>query len=251
MIYTQTMKVKEKNTVMVDLHKLPFTEEESDYFGKVSNKICLNMDDLIAIAVRERTDIHESTYKAVIEILSKIAIRKIADGATVEFGLSRHQLKVKGTFKGEKAKWDEKQHHLKVHSIPVKELLDAISHSKVIVKGKVNPMACINTVTDITSEKCNKILTPGGALHLQGKNIKIIGDEATCGIELRNCDLNKIYKIPSNKILENKPSSILFIMPTNLKKGKYEVCIKSKYCRSGHLLKKMNTIVFGVVLSVD
>ncbi len=100
------MSSSEKNSVIVELYDLTITERKDDRFGRVVTRKSLNEDDLIAKAVAQRTDLSASTMRSTLEILSKIAIDEIANGASVKFGLAYFNLGVSGVFIGDSARWD-------------------------------------------------------------------------------------------------------------------------------------------------
>ena len=81
------MSTPEKSSVIVELYDLSITERKDDLFGRVVTTKSLSEDDLVNIAVSQRTELNPNTLKASMEILKQIAIAQIANGASVSFGL--------------------------------------------------------------------------------------------------------------------------------------------------------------------
>jgi hypothetical protein len=76
----------EKNNVIVELYDLSITERKDDRFGRVVTNRSLNEDDLIHIAVSERTDLNPNSLRSAMQILKEIAKKQLANGASVAFG---------------------------------------------------------------------------------------------------------------------------------------------------------------------
>ena len=94
----------EKSSVIVELYDLPITQRKDDRYGRVVTTRSLTEDDLIAIAVSQRTDLSPTSHKSSMNILQEIAIEQIANGASVSFGLGYFNLGVNGVFVGNDAR---------------------------------------------------------------------------------------------------------------------------------------------------
>ena len=151
----------DKNSVNVELYDMPLTNRPDDRFGRVVTKSSLNEDDLINMAVSERTDLNPATLRSSMEILRNIAQRRIANGDTVAFGLAYFGLEVKGMFIGDDARWDSKRHSLSVRATPTAGLRKVIREVTVNMRGMARTGTVINTVTDVASKEVNSRLTPG------------------------------------------------------------------------------------------
>jgi len=68
------MEVKEKNSVMVELHDLSITEQKDDRFGRVITAKSLTTDDLVNIAIARGTNYSATDLRSANEILQNIAI---------------------------------------------------------------------------------------------------------------------------------------------------------------------------------
>jgi hypothetical protein len=240
---------EEKNTVFVELYDLKLSEREDDRMGRVLTEKSLTEDDLIKLAVNRGTDINPETLRASIKILKEIAIREIANGASVQFGLGYFALDVRGVFLGDHARWDPKVNSLHTKVTASAELRSAVQNAHVEVIGMASTGPVINSVTDVTSDTVDTRLTPGGGVNLTGVKIKIAGPDATNGIVLIGSDGTEIDVVES-KILVNEPSRISFILTTELPKGKYRLTLTTQFSASGTLLKKPRTFEFGNLLEV-
>jgi hypothetical protein len=239
----------EKNTVFVELYDLAITERGDDRFGKVITSRSMDIDDLIKIAVARRTDLNPTTLKAAAEILDEVALECILRGDSVHYGLGYHRLDVKGTFLGDNASWDSKQHRLVPSVTPAGVLREGANSATVKVRGMASTGSFINSVTDVTSGEVNTVLTAGGGVNVTGSKIKIAGDYLSNGLYLENID-GAIFQIPMTSILINDPSKISFIVPVDIVHGDYKLKVVTQFSNSSVLLKEPRSYTFEYPLSV-
>jgi len=245
------MEVKEKNSVMVELHDLSITEQKDDRFGRVITAKSLAIDDLVNIAIARGTNYSATDLRSANEILQNIAIEQISNGASVHFGLGYYHLSVNGVFIGDNAKWDSEKHSLSAHVTPTAELRNAIKNCIVDVRGMAASPMAINSVTDVASGEVNSKLTPGGGVNVTGNRIKIEGEEASVGIKLVNEETKEETSIPITSILTNTPSKLTFIVPVGLVAGDYKLVVTTQYSNSGTLLKEARAFVLEYLLNVE
>lgn len=242
---------KTKNSVIVELYDLTLTERKDDRFGRVVTTKSLNEEDLITKAVARRTDLNATTLRASFELLQKIALEEIANGASVKFGLVYLNLGVRGVFYGDNAKWDTSQHSLQVKATPTSFLRETVDSSVVEVRGMAAVGIAINTVTDLSTGELNGRITLGGGVNVTGSRIKIDGTEPGVGISFINQTTNEVTMVPKTSILVNEPSKISFIVPATLQAGDYKMSICSQYSSSNKFNKEARTSVFDNVLTVS
>ncbi|WP_282013920.1 DUF4469 domain-containing protein [Marinifilum flexuosum] len=245
------MEVKEKNSVMLELHDLSITEKKDDRFARVVTSLSFNEDDLVDIAVSRRTDFSENTLRAAIDILKNIAIEEICNGASVQFGLGYFHLNVNGVFVGDNAKWDSEKHALSVHVTPTAELRNAVKKCTVNVRGMAASPMAINSVIDVASGTTNQKLTPGAPVNVEGTRIKIEGDKEGIGIKLIKEDTKDETLIPATHISTNSPSKLSFVVPADLAAGDYRLVVVTQHSSSKVFLKEPRTFVFDYLLEVD
>ncbi|MDR0729264.1 MAG: DUF4469 domain-containing protein [Prevotellaceae bacterium] len=240
----------EKNSVIVELYDLVFTDRPDDRFGRVVTTKSLKEDDLIRLAVQRRTDLNPSSLRSSLDILKEVAAEELANGASVYFGLGYFRLLVNGVFTGDHAKWDPAQHSLRVKATPSPELREKVNGIHVNVLGMAQSSLVINTVTDVASGETNTRLTPGGGVNLAGIKIRIVGDSPDNGLRLIEQTSGTITLIPGTTILTNEPSKVSFIVPADLPAGDYKLSLTTQYSHGSTLLKTPKTYVFDYVLEV-
>jgi hypothetical protein len=206
---------------------------------------------LIDLAVVGRTDLNPTTLRASLDILKKIAIREIANGASVQFGLGYFSLGVNGIFIGDHAKWNPDENSLCVKVASSVELREVIKNVHVNVRGMASSGTYVNTLMDKSSGEENSILTPGGGVNLTGVKIKIAGESDENGIRLIEQNSGVEYPIPMETILVNDPKKVTFIVPIDLPVGDYKLSLTTQFSTASTLLNEPRTYLFDYVLAVQ
>jgi len=83
------------------------------------------------------------------------------------------------------------------------------------------------SVKDSVTGLVDKGLTPGGMAVLLGRNIKVEGGS----VKLRNLATGAVTEIAGN-LGENKPSTVIFLVPASLPEGVYRVSVETVYSGS-------------------
>jgi hypothetical protein len=242
---------EEKNTVLVELYELTLSERTDDRFGRVVTTKSLREDDLITIAVKQRTDLNPTTLRASLDILKEIAIREIANGASVQFGLGFFGLDVRGIFIGDHAQWNPDVNSLHVKTAASSELRTAIKNVHVKVLGMASSGAVINTLMDKSSGEENTRLTPGGGVNLTGSKIRIAGESADNGIRIIEQNTGAEHLVKMESVLINDPKKVTFIVPAGLPAGDYKLSLTTQYSNGKTMLKEPRTCLFNYVLAVQ
>jgi hypothetical protein len=240
---------KEKNSVLVELYDLKFSKETDDRSGRVIPPQSLSENDLINIAVSQRTDLHAETLRASFDLLKAIAIHELANGCLVEFGLGYFSLTVKGVFIGNHAPWNPAANKLRVRIDPGKKLRKAIDDAHVEVRGMANSGAIVNSLTDLVSGEINTRLTPGGGATLSGSKIRIAGKNPGNGIRLIDQGTREVYAIPKESLILNDPKTVSFIIPA-LPPGHYKLELTTQFTTARTMLKEPRTYLLDCVLEV-
>lgn len=234
----------------MELFDLPLTDRKDDRMGRVVTSKSIDIDDLVSLAVAGRTDLNAATIKSALQIISDVATKELANGASVNTGLGYLALSANGVFIGDNAQWDTSKHTLDIRYTPSAAVREAVKNTKVSVRGMAAYGTCINTLTDVTSGQVNTMLTPGGGVNLTGSRIRIEGDSPTIGISLTHQTSNEVTSVSPTAILINDPSKVSFIVPATLPEGDYKLSITTQHTGSGKHLKEPRVFEFEYILSV-
>jgi len=240
-----------KNALLVELYDLAITPGSNKYFGKVVTKRFLKEDDLVNIAVMRRTELNATTLRAAIEILQEVAMEELLNGASVNFGPGVFKLAVNGAFTSEKPEWNKEEHKLVLQVTPTTQLSRLMEDVEVNVRGVAQVKTCINTVRELPDGIINEAVTRGNAVELQGIKLKIAGDNPANGITLTNIASGEITVIPSERMVENLPKKIIFILPESLEPEDYQLELTTQYSNGSTLTKQPRSYRFNTILKVN
>ena len=244
------METTDKNRVIVELHDTPFTEHQEERIGKVVTTASITEDDLVADIVAHRTDISAVTLKAAFELLTEAAMHRVANGASVRFGLAHFQLGVNGVFVGKGAQWDSGSHRLNVQVTPTADLRNVVRKVDVQVRGVASSGIGINTVTDVVTGTVNDRITPGNGIHITGSRLKIAGEHPDVGVTLIHQATHETFAIDRKSIVVNYPTRMTLILPASMPTGEYQLTICTQYSMSGRLNASPGYYTFPFELKV-
>jgi hypothetical protein len=241
--------MSKKFKVLIELYDLVLTPRKDDRTGRVVSTGSVKIDDLIAIAAK-RSDISPELMKAVYDLLKGVALDEIRGLKHVEFGLTHNRIGCDGIFIGDHPTWDPKVNSLYLISTATADVRESVKDAEVEILGMASSGTYINTLTDAVSGKVNTCITPGGGASLSGVRIKITGEAEGVGLHLTEINTGTVTDIPKTSILINDPSSLTFIVPTDLPAGDYKLSLTSQFAHSS-TLKEPRTYVFDYVLACN
>jgi hypothetical protein len=170
-------------------------------------------------------------------------------GDTVDFGLGRISLHIKGTFEGSHAGWNPEKHRLVANTVPSRTLREALQRTSVKILGETPDPHGIRYLLDVTTGETNRLLTRGGVARLAGQMIKIAGSDPGIGLWLTSHDSGERIPVPANVIGVNLPSELCFGTPVGLTPGRYDLCVVTQFT-PGRLLAEPCTIPLAYVIDV-
>jgi hypothetical protein len=140
--------------------------------------------------------------------------------------------------------FDENSHKVNINLAKGTLLRDTEKRVPVEKINISSPQPRIVEIKDIFSGKRNELLTSNGAVIIRGHNIKLTGDDPSCGLWF----VGNNTEIKAEIISENKPSTLIAVIPT-LEKGQYQLKVVTQYS-SSKMLKTTKICVYPVVLTV-
>jgi hypothetical protein len=105
----------------------------------------------------------------------------------------------------------------------------------------------IGGVTDLTLKSTNGRITRGGYIRIIGARLKLTGPRAAVVFEPVD---GVSVKADITKVLVNKPSEVLLLVPDSLPPGTCRITHITHYTPSGHTLKTPHSTTFGMLLTV-
>ena len=82
---------------------------------------------------------------------------------------------------------------------------------------------------------------------IRGAYLKVVGDDASVGIAIRNKENDTVTKVTEDMFATNNPSELIFLVPTELIDGEYELTVTTQYTKgTGITLKTPRSVSIPV-----
>lgn len=207
------------------------TDRPDDFSARTHVSKSYNKTKFIKRLLEKGTLMTETDAVAALNAIENTILEIIEEGGTLNLPLFNTSFSISGIFKGPLDNFDNSRHKLNIN-LSKGKLLRTAEKKVALEKTKaISPQPIIVEVKDSISGKKNQQLTPNGVIEIRGNNIKITGDNPSCGI----------WFVGHNKetktliIAENKPSTVIAVIP-ELDKGEYHLKVVTQY--SGSIMLK-------------
>lgn len=237
-----------KNKVDVWLYRNPFSKEKEEYHGKVKCSGVLNNDDIADEMIKEGIEMQRETLIDILNRSDRLRVDKLLEGFQINTGMCQSQIRVKGVFESQVDDYDPNRHRIKISFKSAPVLVQKFKKMSVNVLGKAQTGPIIGKVKDITTGSENCVLSPGNALSVIGKNLKIVGKNDDVGIFLISKQSGA--KLLCSTLIVNEPQTIIFKIPS-LEKGGYILEIVTQYSRSNGVTKNSKSAQSNFDLRVN
>ena len=137
--------------------------------------------------------------------------------------------------------WNPNVNSLYVNFQQSKELREALDNLSIRVIGEKQESRYISSCRSLSVKRKEGEIVAGDSVEILGKNIKVVGSHPSVGIELISENGNNM-RIAENKIIVNKPSKLILLLPENLPRGAYTLMITTQYSPGSTLLKNPRII---------
>lgn len=138
----------------------------------------------------------------------------------------------------EGGRWNPEKNSIYVSFNQDKVLREEIAKTQVVIQGEKNDVMYILETEDKKTQLKDGSMTPGRNFVIRGSYIKVVGDDASVGITFRNKANDTVTKLAEDMFATNNPSELIFLVPTELTDGEYELTITTQYTKNTGLLLK-------------
>lgn len=193
----------------------------------------------------EDTGLRPETLTHVVTLYERIVARFLMNGYYVNTGLFYAVPRFSGIIEG--GRWDSEKNSIYVSFSQDKVLREEIAKTDVVIQGEKNDVMYILETEDKKTGLKDNSMSPGRNFIVRGSHIKIVGDDASVGITFRNKTSDTIVKLGDDMFAANNPSELIFLIPSELSEGEYELTITTQYTKnSGLFLKTPRSISIPV-----
>lgn len=184
----------------------------------------------------EDTGLRRETMVHVVTLYERIVARFLMNGYNVNTGLFYAVPRLTGLVEG--GRWNPEINHIYVSFSQDKVLREEIANTQVVVQGeKADVMYIIETEDRNTGLKDGS-MTPGRNFAVRGAYLRVVGEDPAVGITFRDKTKDTVTKLENGMFATNNPSELIFLIPTELTDGEYELTVTTQYTKNTGLLLK-------------
>lgn len=181
----------------------------------------------------------------VMELARNAKLARLADAYAVDDGISRMQLKVKGSFDSEQESFSSEKHSVEIALHPTSEAKKYFENLRPVIRQGNSKKPVITSVYDVKS-KSSDTLTKGGYLEIKGAVLKISGDNEDVGLYFENTeDSSDFVKVSAEELGQNMSSTLACVVPAELKSGTYRIKVVTQFMNGKTFRKTPLEAVFG------
>jgi hypothetical protein len=229
------------------LHENLLTERKDDYVAQTHSKTVYAREQFIELMLQRGTLVTKTDIVAVLNNIEETVAYIVENGGMLNLPLFNTSFSISGVFESALDTFDPNRHKLHVNIHKGVLLRDAEKEVKVTKVNAQSPQPQVLEVKDSVSGKVDKILTAGGAVEIDGINIKLAGNKDTVGLWFVAEDGSETKAVT---IIANKPSQLIALIPQLGIGGNYQVKIATQYSGSWDW-KEPKSTVYGKVLQVQ
>ena len=189
----------------------------------------------------EDTGLRPETLTHVVTLYERIVARFLMNGYYVNTGLFYAVPRFLGLI--EKGCWNPEKNSIYVAFSQDKVLREEIAKTDIVIQGEKNDVMYILETEDRKTGLTDGRMSLGRNLVVRGAYIKVVGDDPSVGIYFRNKADDTVVKVEEEMYSTNNPSELIFIAPTELSDGEYELTVTTQYTKNtGVFLKSPRSV---------
>jgi hypothetical protein len=223
------------------------TDNADDYSAQTHCTGSLDKEAIITRMLNRGTLLTRTDILAVLNNLEETVIEALREGYNITHPLFHTAFSISGVFDSPLDSFDGNRHKLNINLTKGLLLRDIEKKIKFEKTASVAPLPQIQEVKDSISGKVNEIITPNGVIEVYGYNLKIEGDNPSCGLWFVN---EKGEEKKAEVIIENKPSKILAMVPP-VNQGKWKVKVVTQFSVGGKWLKIPKQFIYSKTLNIE
>ena len=213
------------------------TEDPNDRILVLNSAGTVDNEQLYEEMREEDPGLRRETLVHVVTLYERIVARALMNGHNVNTGLFYAVPRFIGPV--EDGQWNPAKNDIYVAFTQNRVLREEIRNTKVEILGEKADTIYITGVQDCSNNIKDGHITPGRNFRITGSRIRIEGTDEKVGITFRNLADDTVTKVTSDMFGTNNPSELIFIAPTGLADGEYEMTLTTQY--SGNTQRFLKT----------
>lgn len=213
------------------------TEDPNDRILVLNSAGTVDNEQLYKDMREEDTGLRRETLVHVVTLYERIVARALMNGHNVNTGLFYAVPRFIGPV--EEGQWNPAKNDIYVSFTQNRVLREEIRNTKVEILGEKADAIYITGVQDCSNNIKDGHITPGRNFRITGSRIRIEGTDENVGISFRSLTDDTVTKVTPDMFGTNNPSELIFIAPTGLADGEYEMTLTTQY--SGNTQRFLKT----------
>jgi hypothetical protein len=222
------------------------TERPDDYQAQVTSTASLDREAVIDRILKRGSLLTRTDILAVMNGIEETVADALLEGCTLNLPLFNTSFSISGIFDSPMDSFDGNRHKLNINLTKGTLLRETEKKIRLEKTAAHAPHPTIQEVKDSISGIVNEKLTAGGVVEIRGYNLRIEGDDPTCGLWFVGEDSTETK---ASVIIENKPAKVMAMIPL-LPAGKYQIKTVTQYSNGVRLLKTPKIFSFPKMLTV-
>ena len=174
---------KEEQIILrIETYDNILTEKEGNYTAKPIVTGSVGNPQIAKRIMKGGLEVREETILYILDMADQAKAEAIAQGISVNDGVGQYLVNTRGSFDGPSAAFNPQIHSLGETYTIGKTLAALLKKIKVENRGLASLGPVINKVTDSTTLSENDEITPGAPITIEGKNMRVIGEDASVGL---------------------------------------------------------------------
>ena len=234
------------------LQENPLTEDKNDRIVTLQkNNATKTVNDLASGIARERTEYREETLINNASLLEQKMVSFLLSGESFASEFFRYEPAIQGVFNSKGEPIDPTKVKFSINVSPIGELRNILANQiKVnIMKSQTLGGAAITRILNLYTGEEN-VASRTDMVAIEGSKLKSVGPNG----ENKGGEVSIINsldaKIVIEKIADNTPSRITFMIPNDITEGEYRVQIETYFAGSA-LLKEARVITSSFTIYVS
>lgn len=201
------------------------------------------VNDIVASGLNE--ELSKEQILNLLNLVNNAKLARLADAFTVDDGIARLQLRVKGSFDSEADTFSTERHSIEIAANSTSEANKLFEKVRPAIRQGNSKKPVITAAYDVKSKSGNT-LTKGGFLDIKGGNIKICGENEENGLYFENTDdSSQSVKLTVEELGRNSNTNIACVVPAELKAGTYRIRIVTQFMGGQQFRKEPLETEFG------
>lgn len=194
------------------------------------------VNDIVASGLNE--EFSKEQILNLLNLVNNAKLARLAEAFTVDDGITRLLLRVKGSFESESDTFSTERHSIEISSSTISEANKYFEKLRPAIRQGNSKKPAITAVYDVRSKSGN-MLTKGGFLEIKGVNIKICGENQDVGLYFVNTDdSSQTVKLAVEELGINASTRIACVVPQNLVSGSYRIKVVTQFMGGTNLFRK-------------